>query len=183
MIAMEVAPLESISAGRSTGKLTEVAQLVNSTGLQISKIKKIQKLLCWKHFLMTFSLHQNTLSYSICQRENKIDFTVLHRYTVYISVILFLRGENMANITVTLDDEDKRQLTEFCDQIGVSVSTLFTIFSKKVIREWEIPFKIGLDKPNRATIRAMKEGEKILKNLDKVKVYDNVEDALMELKR
>ena len=89
----------------------------------------------------------------------------------------------MANITVTLDDEDKRQLTEFCDQIGVSVSTLFTIFSKKVIREWEIPFKIGLDKPNRATIRAMKEGEKILKNLDKVKVYDNVEDALMELKR
>ena len=67
----------------------------------------------------------------------------------------------MANITVTLDDEDKRQLTEFCDQIGVSVSTLFTIFSKKVIREWEIPFKIGLDKPNRATIRAMKEGEKI----------------------
>ena len=89
----------------------------------------------------------------------------------------------MANITVTLDDEDKRQLTEFCDQIGVSVSTLFTIFSKKVIREWEIPFKIGLDKPNRATIRAMKEGEKILKNLDKVKVYDNVEDALMQLKR
>ena len=89
----------------------------------------------------------------------------------------------MANITVTLDDEDKRQLTEFCDQIGVSVSTLFTIFSKKVIREWEIPFKIGLDKPNRATMRAMKEGEKILKNLDKVKVYENVEDALMELKR
>ena len=37
---MEVAPLESISAGRSTGKRREVAQLVNSTGLQISKIKK-----------------------------------------------------------------------------------------------------------------------------------------------
>ena len=81
---------------------------------------------------MTYSLHQNTLSYSICQRENKIDFTVLRRYTVYISVlyvIFFLRGDIMANITVTLDDEDKRQLTEFCDQIGVSVSTLFTIFS------------------------------------------------------
>ena len=88
----------------------------------------------------------------------------------------------MANITVTLDDEDKKQLTEFCDQIGVSVSTLFTIFSKKVIREWEIPFKIGLNKPNRATIRAMKEGEKILKNLDKVKVYDNVEELWEDLK-
>lgn len=115
--------------------------------------------------------------------ENYIDFTVLHRYTVYISVILFLRGENMANITVTLDDEDKRQLTEFCDQIGVSVSTLFTIFSKKVIREWEIPFKVGLDKPNRATIRAMKEGDKIRKNLDKVKVYDNLEEMWEDLKK
>ena len=89
----------------------------------------------------------------------------------------------MANITVTLDDEDKRQLTEFCDQIGVSVSTLFTIFSKKVIRDWEIPFKVGLDKPNRATIRAMKEGDKIRKNLDKVKVYDNVEEMWEELKK
>lgn len=88
----------------------------------------------------------------------------------------------MANITVTLDDEDKRQLTEFCDQIGVSVSTLFTIFSKKVIREWEIPFKVGLDKPNRTTIRAMKEGEKIRKNLDKVKVYDNLEEMWEDLK-
>lgn len=89
----------------------------------------------------------------------------------------------MANITVTLDDEDKQRLTEFCDHIGMSVSTLFTIFAKKVIREGEIPFKLGLDKPNRATIRAMKEGEWIVKNLDKVKVYDNVEDALAELKK
>ena len=65
----------------------------------------------------------------------------------------------------------------------LSVSTLFTSFSKKVIREWEIPFKIGLEKPNRATIRAMKEGEKILKNLDKVKVYDNVEEMWEDLKK
>ena len=65
----------------------------------------------------------------------------------------------MANITVTLDDEDKQRLTEFCDYISMSVSTLFTIFSKKVIRGGEIPFKLGLEKPNRATIRAMPEEE------------------------
>ena len=86
----------------------------------------------------------------------------------------------MANITVTLDDEDKKQLTEFCDQIGVSVSTLFTIFSKKVIREWEIPFKIGLNKPNRATIRAMKEGEKIVLDLEKLVNIDNYGLELLE---
>ena len=89
----------------------------------------------------------------------------------------------MANITVTIDDNDKTQLTDFCDQIGISVSALFTMFTKKVLRDWEIPFRVGLDRPNRATIRAMKEGERLLKHLDKAKVYDNVEDALAELKR
>lgn len=57
------------------------------------------------------------------------------------------------------------------------------MFTKTVLREGEIPFRIGLDKPNRTTICAMKEGDKILKNLHKVKVYDSVEDALAELKR
>ena len=89
----------------------------------------------------------------------------------------------MANITVTIDDNDKTQLTDFCDQIGISVSALFTMFTKKVLRDWEVPFRVGLERPNRATIRAMKEGERLLKHLDKVKVYDNVEDALAELKR
>lgn len=93
----------------------------------------------------------------------------------------------MANITVTLDDSDKTRLSEFCEQVGISVSALFTIFTKTVLREGEIPFRIGLDRPNRTTIRAMKEGDKILKkirkNPKKVKVYDNVEDAIAELKR
>ena len=89
----------------------------------------------------------------------------------------------MANITVTIDDNDKTQLTDFCDQIGISVSALFTIFTKKVLRDWEIPFRVGLERPNRATIRAMKEGDRLLKHLDKAKVYDNVEEMWEDLKK
>ena len=90
---------------------------------------------------------------------------------------------NMANITITLDDNDKKRLNDFCDQIGLSVSALFTLFTKKVLREGEIPFRVGLDRPNRATIRAMKEGERLLKHLDKAKVYDNVEEMWEDLKK
>lgn len=89
----------------------------------------------------------------------------------------------MANITVTLDDSDKQRLGEFCDQIGISVSALFTMFTKKVLRDGEIPFRVGLDKPNRATIRAMKEGDKLLKNLSKAKVYDNLDEMWADLKK
>ena len=93
------------------------------------------------------------------------------------------RGKNMANITVTLDDSDKQRLSDFCDQIGISVSGLFTMFTKTVLREGEIPFRIGLDKPNRTTIRAMKEGDKILKNLHKAKVYDNLDEMWADLRK
>lgn len=89
----------------------------------------------------------------------------------------------MANITVTLDDIDKKRLSDFCEQIGISISGLFTMFTKAVLREGEIPFRIGLDKPNRATIRAMKEGDKILKNLHKAKVYDNLDEMWADLKK
>ena len=89
----------------------------------------------------------------------------------------------MANITVTIDDNDKTQLTDFCDQIGISVSALFTMFTKKVLRDWEVPFRVGLERPNRATIRAMKEGDRLLKHLDKAKVYDNVEEMWGDLKK
>lgn len=84
----------------------------------------------------------------------------------------------MANITITLDDQDKKDISSFCDQIGMTISGLYNVFTKQVIREGRIPFEIGIDKPNRITIKAMQEGDRIAKNPD-VKGYNNMQ-ALME---
>ena len=84
----------------------------------------------------------------------------------------------MANITITLDDQDKKDISTFCDQIGMTISGLYNVFTKQVIREGRIPFEIGIDKPNRKTIKAMQEGDRIAKNPD-VKGYNNMQ-ALME---
>lgn len=67
----------------------------------------------------------------------------------------------MANLTITLDDQDKKDISQFCDQIGMTVSSLFNVFTKQVLREGRIPFEISLNKPNRKTIKAMKEGDRI----------------------
>ncbi len=91
----------------------------------------------------------------------------------------------MANLTITLDDADKQGISEFCSQVGLTVSGLYNVFTKQVLREGRIPFKIKVDKPNRKTIKAMKEGDKIIekirKNPDSVKTY-TVEEAIEEMK-
>ena len=89
----------------------------------------------------------------------------------------------MANLTITLDDEDKKNISEFCDYIGMTVSGLYNVFTKTVLREGRIPVEIGIEKPNRKTIKAMKEGDKLIEKYKKdpksVKTYNNV-DELME---
>ena len=89
----------------------------------------------------------------------------------------------MANLTITLDDEDKKNISEFCECIGMSVSGLYNVFTKTVLREGRIPFEIGIEKPNRKTIKAMKEGDKLIEKYKKdpksLKTYNNV-DELME---
>ena len=89
----------------------------------------------------------------------------------------------MANLTITLDNEDKKNISEFCECIGMTVSGLYNVFTKTVLREGRIPFEIGIEKPNRKTIKAMKEGDKLIEKYKKdpksVKTYNNV-DELME---
>ena len=68
----------------------------------------------------------------------------------------------MANLTISIDESDKKYISEFCEQIGISVSGLYNMFTKQVIREGKIPFEIGVERPNRETVKAMKEGDKLI---------------------
>lgn len=86
----------------------------------------------------------------------------------------------MANLTITLDDQDKKDIALFCEQIGITVSGLYNIFTKQVIREGRIPFEVAVDRPNRKTIRAMKEGDRIASDPN-VKGYNNVKDLMEAL--
>lgn len=99
--------------------------------------------------------------------------------------IFFTKGKNMANVTITLDDEDKKGLSEFCNQVGMTISGLFNVFTKQVLREGRIPFEIAVDRPSSTTIKAMKEGDKLVakykKNPSKVKTY-TVNEAIRDMK-
>ena len=48
-----------------------------------------------------------------------------------------------ATFSIRMDAELKKQLDELCADFGMSTSTIFTIFAKKVVRERRIPFEIA----------------------------------------
>ena len=53
----------------------------------------------------------------------------------------------MAQVMVNfrLDEEDKKGMEEVCKDLGMSMSTAFTIFAKKMRRERRIPFEVSVD--------------------------------------
>ena len=68
----------------------------------------------------------------------------------------------MANMTFSLDPETKKRFVDFCDDIGLSASSVITVYIKTVVRENLIPFIIeGTNTPNAETIAAMEEGNRI----------------------
>lgn len=71
----------------------------------------------------------------------------------------------MANMTISLDPKVKERFTHFCDDVGLSASSVITVYINTVIRENRIPFIIeGSHIPNAETIAAMEEGDRIARD-------------------
>ena len=47
-----------------------------------------------------------------------------------------------ATYSIRMDQELKEQFDELCSDFGMTASTAFTIYAKKVVRERRIPFEI-----------------------------------------
>lgn len=90
---------------------------------------------------------------------------------------------SQGNLTVKLDNETKKQFSEFCDEIGINMTTAINMFIKKVIREQRIPFELSLNKPNMETLQALQESEDILNNIKKVKSYSSAEELFKDLNK
>ena len=48
-----------------------------------------------------------------------------------------------ATIIAKVDEDDKRNFSEFCNSVGLNVSSAINIFIKAVLREKRIPFMIS----------------------------------------
>ena len=49
------------------------------------------------------------------------------------------------NVNFRMDAELKKSMEQICSDLGMSMTTAFTIFARKVIREQRIPFDVSVD--------------------------------------
>lgn len=61
------------------------------------------------------------------------------------------------NVNIRMDADLKKRFEAFCDDVGMSMTTAFTIFAKKAVRENRIPFEIGAPIPNDETRKAIQD--------------------------
>lgn len=86
------------------------------------------------------------------------------------------------NVSFRMNTELKAQAEALFSELGMNLSTAFNIFVRQSLREGGIPFAIKLEEPNKETIAAMLEAERIAKDPN-VKAYSDVEEALRELEK
>ena len=93
-----------------------------------------------------------------------------------------LMAGTTTNISIRMDSELKAQADALFGELGMNLSTAFNIFVRQSLREGGIPFDISLAQPNKETVAALRESERIARDPN-VKHYSDVEEALRELKR
>ena len=86
------------------------------------------------------------------------------------------------NISIRMDTDLKAQADHFFAELGMNISTAFTIFVRQALREGKIPFEISLNTPNKETIAAMLEAERIAKDPN-VKGYTNLDELFADLEK
>jgi len=50
-----------------------------------------------------------------------------------------------ANLSVRIDEMDKKNFEAFCNETGMNVSTAINMFVKAVLREQQLPFVVKVD--------------------------------------
>ena len=85
----------------------------------------------------------------------------------------------MAQVLVNfrMDADDKKGMEEVCRELGMSMSTAFNIFAKKLRREKRIPFDVSIDPfYSEANIKHL---EKVISEIDSGKAT-LIEHTLIE---
>ena len=88
---------------------------------------------------------------------------------------------NTTNVTIRMDADLKAQAEELFAELGMNLTTAFNVFVRQSLRQGGLPFEVKLEKPNKETIAAMLEAERIAKDPN-VKGYNNLDELFADLK-
>ena len=85
------------------------------------------------------------------------------------------------NVNIRMDPELKQQFEAFCSDVGMTMTTAFNLFAKKVVRENRIPFEISGDIPNAETVEAIAEVQRMKADPAIGRTYSDVDQMMEDL--
>jgi len=85
------------------------------------------------------------------------------------------------NVTIRMDKELKKQADDLFSDLGLSMTSALIAFTKQAVREQRIPFVISQNVPNAETICAIEEVEKMKRNPEIYKGYDDIDEMMTKL--
>ena len=68
------------------------------------------------------------------------------------------------NFSVRMDGDIKKQCEALYGELGINLPTAINVFLRQSLRVGGFPFDVRLDQPNKETIAAMLEAERIAKD-------------------
>lgn len=84
-------------------------------------------------------------------------------------------------VNFRIDETTKKQMEQICNELGITMSSAFNIFAKKVIREKRIPFDVSIDpfyseinmKALSDSVEELEEGKIVVKSMDELEAMAN----------
>ena len=86
------------------------------------------------------------------------------------------------NFSVRMDSELKKECEALYNELGMTLTTAINVFLRQSLRSGGFPFEVRLEQPNKETIAAMLEAERIAK-APSVKGYNDLDELFAELKK
>lgn len=71
------------------------------------------------------------------------------------------------NLNVRVDAKDKKNFEQFCNNVGMNVSTAINMFIKAVLREQKLPFEVKANTFDETIYEKLKEAELEMSNTSK----------------
>ena len=80
-----------------------------------------------------------------------------------------------------MDSDIKKQCETLYGELGMNLTTAINVFLRQSLRVGGFPFEVRLEQPNKETIAAMLEAERIAKD-PSVKGYTDLDELFADLK-
>ncbi len=85
-----------------------------------------------------------------------------------------------SNITIRMDSELKAQAEALFGEMGMNLTTAYTVFTKAAVRQWKMPFELTGNVPSAELIASIEEGKRLLKDPN-TKRFTSVAELLADL--